>query len=998
MNEELARLWPRAERVLDEILDLSEPERSRRAREACAGDPALERAVLDLLRADLESQEFLASLPTRILDGEESDSGPQEAEALDRIGPFRIVREIGRGGMGRVFLGERDDGAFEQRVAIKVLHRGLARGEAREILVRERRILARLEHPEIARMYDGGLTAAGEPYFVMEYVDGVPIDRHCRDRELGVEGRLRLFRRVCRAVEFAHGRFVVHCDLKPMNILVTAEGAVKLVDFGIARLLTEEVFGSHARERALTPAYAAPEQQSGAPITAATDVYPLGLILYEILTGRRARDPRVAIVSADLDAIVGKAVRGDPAQRYPTVEALRRDLEDYLADRPVSARPSTPVYRLRKYVARNRWGVVAASAVLVSLLAGLAGVSAQSRVAAAERDRARHAERRASAVNEFVLHELLRAPMPETALGRELTVAEVLANASRSVGHAFEGEPLTEAEVRLALARTYAALGRPSDALLHAEAAHDLLRRAPGPSGAAAQEAERTLAEVSFESGRYLDAERTLAALHERQLASPGPHDPETLRTAAALGRVLTGLGEHARAEAILREALAVAETEHPALWRVAIDLERPLARALFQQQEGVEAEQIVRGMLARIGRHLGPDHPERVTALTLLANALLAQLRYAEAVDVAEEAVEHSRRIFGPGHPATTEPLYAKALALDRLGRYDEALRHVEQALAIATEALGTDHPRTIFLRFGIAILTRNSGDLAAAESRMREVVESRSRVLGESSPDTLRALRSLQSLFLARGDAPGAREIALRRIRAYEAAVAPENADPQLLVDFSRLLLDVDPEDLRDPSRARDLAERAVLATDRRSYPALRSWGDALDDEGRKGEAIDAMREAMRLPDGLRSWSTEERIVELLRETGSPADIESFLEERIAFQRSFPRPHERMIAKSLRLLALHLHGQERRQEAERSMREALGILRRVVPGDNWETGRAMSELGGILAARRAFDEAEPLLVEGLRILEGDRQARRATEEARARLDAFYEARGRPR
>ncbi len=998
MNEELARLWPRAERVLDEVLDLSEPGRSRRAREACAGDPALERAVLDLLRADVESRGFLASPPTKIFEEDLPESDPEGPEDVRHIGPFRIVREIGRGGMGRVLLGERDDGAFEQRVAIKLLHREFASGESRETLVRERRILARLEHPEIARMYDGGVTAAGDPYFVMEYVDGVSIDQYCRERGLALEDRVRLFRRVCRAVEYAHGRFVVHCDLKPRNILVTDEGAVKLVDFGISRLLTEEVLGARARQRALTPAYAAPEQESGAPITAATDVFPLGLILYELLTGRRARDARVTIVCADLEAIVTKALRPDPAERYPTVEALRRDLEDYLASRPVSARASTPTYRLRKYVARHRWGVIAASAVVVSLLAGLAGVSAQSRVAAAERDRARLAERRASAVNEFVLHELLRAPMPETALGRELTVAEVLANASRSVGHAFEEEPVTEAEVRLALARTYAALGRPSDALLHAEAAHGLLTRVPGTPGAALQEAERTLAEVSFESGRYLEAERTLATLRDRQIASPGPYDPETLRTAAALGKVLVGLGEHARAEDVLRESLEVAEREHPALWRLAVDLERPLARALFQQQEGVEAERIVRGMLARIERHLGPDHPERVTALTLLANSLLAQLRYPEAVDVTEEAVVHSRRIFGAGHPATTEPLYAKALALKRLGRYDEALRNLDEALEIAASALGPAHPRTIFLRFGVAILTRNAGDLAAAEPMMREVVESRSRVLGEANAETIRALRSLRLLLLARGDHLGARDVATREIRAFEIGTAPSDADPQIVVEFARLFLDVVPEDLRDPSRALELAERAVLATDRRRYFALRTLGDALERNGRTDEAIAAMWEAMRLPDGVRSWSTEERIVELLRETGTPADIESFLEERIAFQRSLPRPHERMIAKSRRLLALHLHGQDRWRDAERSMREAVGILRRVVPRDNWELGRAMSELGGILTARRAFDEAEPLLVEGLRILEGDRQARRATEEARARLEAFYEARGRPR
>lgn len=237
MDEGLIRLWSRAERILDASIDLPEPARTAAAVAACEGDAGLEDAVRRLLRADSTADDFLATLPEGLFG---AATAPLEAPAPERVGPFRIVREIGSGGMGSVWLGERDDGAFEQRVAIKLLHRELGGPDARETLVRERRILARLEHPDIARMYDGGVTAAGEPYFVMEYVDGIPIDAYAERRGLRTRERVRLLRDVCRAVEYAHGRFVVHCDLKPNNILVTPEGRVKLVDFGIARRVGDE--------------------------------------------------------------------------------------------------------------------------------------------------------------------------------------------------------------------------------------------------------------------------------------------------------------------------------------------------------------------------------------------------------------------------------------------------------------------------------------------------------------------------------------------------------------------------------------------------------------------------------------------------------------------------------------------------------------------------------------------------------------------------------------
>lgn len=995
MNEELARLWPRAERILDEVLELPEPERTSRALASCGGDPALERAVRDLLRADSQPTAFLDRLPEALFDGA-ADAPPP----IERIGPFRIAGELGSGGMGTVLLGERDDGTFEQRVAIKLIHRGLGTADARETLVRERRILARLEHPDIARMYDGGVTSDGDPYFVMENVDGVRIDAYCRERGLSLAARLRLFARVCRAVEYAHGRFVVHCDLKPGNILVTPAGDPKLVDFGIAHLLEGEPRGATPTEaRGMTPAYAAPEQERGEPATAATDVYQLGIVLREILTDARGPAAEAALrrLPADLAAAVGKALRLAPADRYPTVETFRRDLEAFLQHRPVSAHPATPGYLLGKFAARHRVQVAAAAAVVTALLAGLIGVASQSRVAAAERDRARNAERRASAVNEFVLQELLRAPMPEASLGRNLTVAEVLGNAARSVGHAFDGEPRTEAEVRLALARTYAALGRADEAATHAEAARDLLARDRATPQASLLAAERTIADIEYAKGDYPRARVLLEDLHARDADRLGAGHPETLQAAASLGRVLSAVGEFARAEAVLRDAREIAAREHPGLWRLSLDLGGPLARALSRRNENVEAERIAREMLSVLEDHVGPDHPERVTTLGLLAETLVGQFRYVDAEAVAVEAVSDSRRIFGAEHPATAEALYTHALTLERLGRYPGAIAAVEEAVSAARKTLGPDHPKTLFFTLGKAILVRNSGDPSRAESLVREVVDGRARVLGEANPDTIAALRSLNVLLLALGRDDEARSVAERAVRAFDEAAVDAGADPNVVDGFAEFLLTVRPEAVRDPRKALTLAERAVAATGRQAYPQLRTLGDALDALGRKPEAIAAMREALALPDGIRSWSTEERVVELLRETGTPRDVESFLEERIAAQRAHPGADERMIGKSVRLLALHFQGERRLDEAESRFAEAEEIFRRVLPGDNWELGRIVSEHGGCLAARGDAARAEALLVEGVRILEKDPLAKRASAEARKRLAELREEAGRP-
>ncbi len=507
MNEDLTRLWPHVERILDELFDLPEPQRSLRLAEACAGDAALERMVRDLLRADHDSFGFFDSVPAMMLGEEGADTGAEtEILPVERIGPFRIVRELGRGGMGTVLLGERDDGEFEQRVAIKLLHRELATGDLRETLLRERRILARLEHPNIARMFDGGVTATGEPYFVMEHVDGQRIDDYCDAQRLELEGRVRLFLDVSAAVAFSHANLIVHRDLKPANVLVGKDRQVKLLDFGIAKVIEPDSGKGAARaitrlgETALTPEYAAPEQLTGGPITTATDVYALGVLLFVLLTGRhpvgastmspaewikavvegetplpsaavlatsldletrvrnatrRCTDPKrlSRLLQGDLDNIVAKALKKAPPERYPSVEALADDLRRHLDQKPISARPDTLGYRLGKFIRRNRVAVIAGGLTAAGLVTTTAVSLEQTREARWQRDQALFEKKRADTVSEF--QTLL---LTSVGTGR-VTMREIVDQGKVLLEREYAGEPDVAAGLALLLAGRYADLG-----------------------------------------------------------------------------------------------------------------------------------------------------------------------------------------------------------------------------------------------------------------------------------------------------------------------------------------------------------------------------------------------------------------------------------------------------------------------------------------------------------------------------------------------------------
>lgn len=615
--DEAAERFHRADAVFDAALDLAPADRASFLDAACAHDPDVRSDVEALLRAHETSATFFdapaVAFAAPLLHAADLMPAALAGTGLPtRVGPFRFVREIGRGGMGAVFLAERDDGHFDQRVALKLV-RHVGAVDLVPRFLEERRILARLEHPRIARLVDGGVTGDGVPWFAMEFVDGKPIDHYCDDRALSITQRLELFAGVCDAVQYAHQHFVVHRDLKPSNIFVTADGQLKLLDFGVAKLLDpirtpEDVTSTDSLVRAMTPEYAAPEQVRGEPASAATDVYALGVLLYALLTGQRpyavrglspAQVERIVCeldparpsatlaagfatesqrlerararnttpdrlrrtLGGDLDTIVLKSLSKEPDLRYASADQLARDIRRHLTGHPVIARRQTVSYRLRRFVNRRRVEVFAAIGVALSLLVGAVFSFEQARNARAERDRAQAASRETEATNTFLLR-LFEASDPADAPGDTLTAGELVRRAAARVDQ-LRAEPAEQARLLVVTARLDENLGQFGAARAALERALALRERGTHSGDDDQLAAADVLVRLSRELlslGQFAAADSVAhraLSVQERRL---GPEHPTVAATLHQLGSIAVYRGDLAAAESYHRRGLAVRE------------------------------------------------------------------------------------------------------------------------------------------------------------------------------------------------------------------------------------------------------------------------------------------------------------------------------------------------------------------------------------------------------------------------------------------------------
>ncbi|GMU63795.1 MAG: hypothetical protein AMXMBFR36_00690 [Acidobacteriota bacterium] len=866
------------------------------------------REVLSLLdshaRADARAERLDPELAAALLGTDRPLADPSGR----RIGPYRILRQLGRGGMGVVYLAERADGAWKQRVALKLLPPALASEALAERFLLERRILARLEHPGIARLLDGGVTGDGEPYFVLEYVVGEPLTAWCDRRRAAIDERLRLFRRVCEAVQYAHGRLVVHRDLKPANILVTTAGEVKLLDFGIAKLLDAEgdaeatALTRHGL-RPLTPGYAAPEQLRGEAITVATDVYALGVVLHELLVGRRPRRsaepaapptrPSAAMVhrdpsaersaterfdsnaaahargttperlarrlAGDLDTIVLQALREEPERRYESAQALADDVRRHLEGHPIAARPAGALYVAGRFLRRHRLGVAAAALVALAGAAGLAATTWQARAAARERDAARVEAEKLATVRDYLV-SLFEAADPAEARGEEITARQLLIRGIERLEDELVAQPEVRLEMSRVLARVSLQLGEYEEAGRLLRDALPLARRLHGAGSLEAADLTSLRGALLVAKGEWEPAEaelrRSLAAY--RRVGAEARE--EAIEAFDQLGAALTRQGKEAEAVAVYREGLPVARRVHGDRSPSAATLLNALGLALRGLNDLDAAEETLRESLAIFREVHGPDHPDVATATINLAGVLRNRGKLLEAEPLYREAAAAKRRILGESHPEIAVTLHNLAAFLHSLGRYDEAAGLHRQGLAVLREHFGDEHPHTG------AMLDALANDLAAARdfaSAMPLFEQARNLLLRTTG--TEHWLYGLHRLRVGRAlHAQGRNREALEAIdEAVEVIGRVRGADhPELagtLRDRGRVRLalgDLDAAEA-DLRRALEIQQGAASATDYASATTLVPLAKLLLARGRAREAEPLARDAARilgasLPDG--------------------------------------------------------------------------------------------------------------------------------------------------
>ena len=704
--------WQQLGAMFDTLIELDPVAREARLRDLRAGDPALAAELEAMLAADATGGVLDHTLPT--LDGLLPDAGVDRSG--ERVGPYQLLRLLGRGGMGEVWLGERTGGDFEQRVAIKLLKRGMDSDALLQRFARERRILAQLEHPHIARLLDGGVGADGTPFFAMEYIDGSSITEHARRTGLAPRDRVQLLLQAVDAVAHAQSRLVVHRDLKPSNIMVDVQGRVRVLDFGIAKLLDEaedeRLTGTGVG--VLSPAYAAPEQVRGEAVTTATDVYALGGVLFELLTGRAphpqrgstpaawlkavqeetAERPSAVLrrsgeasvsgeygastrerlareLSGDLDTIVLTALHPDPQRRYAGAAQLAQDLRRYLDGRPIAARPDTAGYRMRKFVARHRLGVGSATVAVLALIAGLGIALWQAGVAREQAARADAEAARAQQQAERADQEAARA----------------LAQAART--------------------------GKVKDFLSSIFLQVDPLRRDA--------QGERTLAQAFDEALARIDSEFA--------------EDPETrIDLLDDFGEIRAGQGDFGASQALFERALALAEQthgpDHPAVAESLLNI-GVLAGYRGQTNEG---EAPLRRAIAILEPHADEEPIKLAAAYTGLANVIHSRGGHRETIPVLERVLELRRKHDAAQPLQIAIALQNIATVLTSVGEHARAKPYVEEAIALVETHAGADSANMIPILWQLDDIQYHEGDLEAeAETIRREVALVRKHIPGD-------------------------------------------------------------------------------------------------------------------------------------------------------------------------------------------------------------------------------------------------------------------------
>ncbi len=729
--------WQRLAELFDRALELDAA--GREALLADTGDETLRSELQRMLAADAASGR-LDTADAAVVGAQVEQllhaADPEATLIGHRIGCWRIESLLGSGGMGRVFLASRVDGEFEQRVALKLLGAGFADDLTRRRFLEERRVLAKLAHPRIARLLDGGLGPDGEPWYAMEYVDGAPLTEWCDARKLPLSARLDLFRKVCEAVDFAHRHLVIHRDLKPANILVDAEGEPKLLDFGIAKLLPAADAQTRSDTRMMTPEYAAPEQLRNEAVSTATDVYALGAILFELLTGKRAfadplgsREPPSALracpitdsraaeraatrattphhlrkaLRGDLERILRGALEPDPARRYRSAGALAADLHRHLRGQPISLRRDRG-YRFGKFVRRHRFGAAVGTVAALALIATSAFALWQAQTARAQ-------AQRADAVKDFMIGVFASAD-PSQHPGTGPSARALLDAGARSMQQRFGNDPEVEGDLSRALARSYAGIGAFDSARALAAQALRTSIALHGDGSPQATDARIDYAEILQASGLQRDAQQQAQiVLREARADDPQSAVRAHLVNAAADNELM----RDAQAQAEAEQALKLAGTRTSTHWRA--EAWNDLAQVYLGRGQFDQAQSALREAISAYERTPGENPTRVIDARTNLIFLLLHTGHQPQALKMYASLGADERRVLGPAHPALAQTLAEYAYMLWSTGNYAQSRQTLQQA----QDALASVTDMSPMLRsaseINMAIVARLRGDLPRA------------------------------------------------------------------------------------------------------------------------------------------------------------------------------------------------------------------------------------------------------------------------------------------